>query len=240
MSGETEQAVSGWTVDTMRAQLLQQVGQVAETFGMRAQLLQEELDRRFRSYDRFIAADKELLTTRINDQRVAMDERYATQTKALDAALVAQQTAMKTAFDAADKAVVAALESAEKAVTKAEVAAEKRFEAVNEFRAQQADLIAQFSTRKEVDAQLQALSDKSETATARDREDISALQLQVQALNSLGLGREKTEDESRQDDTFEQAEAYNATYKARSQISLIIAAVSGLIAVLALAAAFLH
>ncbi len=63
-------------------------------------------------------------------------------------------------FAAQEVAMAAALAAAEKATTKAEVAAERRFEAVNEFRAQQGDLIAGFLTRTEYEAKHEALLDK--------------------------------------------------------------------------------
>lgn len=55
-------------------------------------------------------------------------------------------------FKAQEKAVEAALASAREAVEKAEAAAEKRFESVNEFRAQQKDLMSTFLPRSEFDA----------------------------------------------------------------------------------------
>lgn len=54
-------------------------------------------------------------------------------------------------FDAQALAVAAALAAAEKATTKAEGAAERRFEAVNEFRGQQQDIISTFMPRAEAD-----------------------------------------------------------------------------------------
>jgi hypothetical protein len=63
-------------------------------------------------------------------------------------------------FDAQEKAVEAALASSEKAVLKAETASERRFEGVNEFRATLSDQAATFITRKEVDAELGAQSEK--------------------------------------------------------------------------------
>ncbi len=107
----------------------------------------------------------EALTQRIEDQRLMLDERYATSVKALDAAFKAQQLAMETAFTAADKAVQAALSSAEKAVTKAESAAEKRFESVNEFRAQLTDQAATFLSRSEGEIRFSALAERLDTLT---------------------------------------------------------------------------
>lgn len=78
------------------------------------------------------------LTRVIRENRVQLDERYATQTKALDAAFAAQQELFN-----------AALVAAERAVSKAEVANEKRFESVNEFRAQLGDQGRTFMPRTE-------------------------------------------------------------------------------------------
>jgi hypothetical protein len=61
----------------------------------------------------------------------------------------ASEKSVSDALAAADKAVAAAMAAAEKAVTKAEVAAEKRFDAVNEFRGQQKDLLGTFLPRSE-------------------------------------------------------------------------------------------
>jgi hypothetical protein len=59
---------------------------------------------------------------------------------------------------ATDKANRIALEAAEKAVLKAENANERRFEGVNEFRQTLSDQAAQFITRKEVEALLNAVN----------------------------------------------------------------------------------
>lgn len=92
----------------------------------------------------------------LDDLRVLLDERYATQTKALDAA-----------FAAADKAVAAALLSAKEAVTKAETATEKRFDSVNEFRAALSDQSALFLPRTEYAANHQNLADRVSDLTDR-------------------------------------------------------------------------
>lgn len=55
---------------------------------------------------------------------------------------------------------VLAMAAAEKAISKAETATEKRFESVNEFRAQQADIITTFARKDEVDTRLLGLTEK--------------------------------------------------------------------------------
>lgn len=82
-----------------------------------------------------IAANRELLESKIGDLGVKLDERYAMQTEALKAAL----------------------EAAEKAVDKANIANEKRFESVNEFRGQLNDIVTTLISRAEADARLSAL-----------------------------------------------------------------------------------
>lgn len=97
-------------------------------------------------------------------------------------------------MDDADKAIQAALVSAEKAVSKAEAASEKRFEGVNEFRAQQADLIATFLPRPEYAAAHEALIDRLNVLTER----FSALELRLSsrldtAQGTLAGGQETRE-----------------------------------------------
>jgi chaperonin cofactor prefoldin len=148
VSGETESAVSGWTVDTLR----------------------EAVYQRFSDMDQLLA------------------ERFATQTKATDKAFDAQQQAMQTAFTAADKAVQAALQAAREATLKAEVAADKRFDAVNEFRAQQQDLIGQFLMRAEYQVAHNALEDKVEDHNNRLLSQVTALELRLTTRLDRGEG----------------------------------------------------
>jgi hypothetical protein len=77
-------------------------------------------------------------------------------TKALDAAFLAQQAAVATSFDASEKAMAAALLAAKEAVEKANVANDKRFDSVNEFRAQLADIQTTLVPRNEADAKFSA------------------------------------------------------------------------------------
>jgi predicted DNA-binding protein (UPF0251 family) len=146
MTGETEKDVSGWTVDTLRADLLMQI-----------EAQQASTSAEFKALIRLL------------------DERYSTQTKAVDAAFIAQQTAMRTALEAAEKAVQTALLSAKEAVVKAEVAADKRFESTNEFRGQLNDMVATLMGRMEADAKFGALdarvselAGRMDLATGRD------------------------------------------------------------------------
>lgn len=146
-------------------------------------LLQEEIDRRFRSsqlqMDQRFVASQLLADQRAIAEEKLLNERHATQTKATDKAFDAQQLAMKTAFDAADKAVQAALQAAKEATVKAEMAADKRFDAVNEFREQQADIIARFLLRAEYDASHKALVEKTDESTSRMNAQLAALELRL-------------------------------------------------------------
>ena len=157
MGGETGAVESGWTVDTIKVLLQQQI---------------EDLSRH--------------VTAQHNDMQGMLHERYETQTKAVDAAFLAQQTAMQTALTAAERAVQTALLSAEKAVGKAENAAEKRFESVNEFRAQLADQAATFMSRDEshsihtlLETRISAITEATVTEGARLRERLNALELRL-------------------------------------------------------------
>jgi hypothetical protein len=65
-------------------------------------------------------------------------------------------------FDNVIQATKSALDAADRAVNKAEVASEKRFDAVNEFRAQQQDIINRFMPRNEVLIMVDALNTRIE------------------------------------------------------------------------------
>lgn len=67
----------------------------------------------------------------------------------------------------AKDALAASIASAEKAVTKAEMANEKRFESVNEFRAQQTDLMARFMPRLEAETWKQSSGEKIDMIVSR-------------------------------------------------------------------------
>lgn len=85
MSGETEESVSGWTTDTLRAHL-----------------------------ERLLTERQEATGQRFADLRSLLDERYATQTKALDAAFKAAEQAVTTALASQEKAVSKAEAAADK------------------------------------------------------------------------------------------------------------------------------
>jgi hypothetical protein len=134
MSGETEQEPSGWTPDLLFLHL------------------QTRLD-----------ANDRNIQTQIADLRGMLDERYTTQTKALDAAFVAAEKAMTTARTGDKEAIQAALLAAKEAVEKANTANEKRFENVNEFRGQLADMQGTLISRNEAESRFFALDEKIQT-----------------------------------------------------------------------------
>jgi len=70
-------------------------------------------------------------------------------------------------FDAQSQAIKDALQAAKEAVAKAETATERRFESVNEFRAQLADLVARLLPRTEYDAAQKALIEKIDSVASR-------------------------------------------------------------------------
>jgi t-SNARE complex subunit (syntaxin) len=87
-------------------------------------------------------------------------------------------------MDDADKAIQAALAAAEKAVLRAEEANEKRFQGVNEFRAQQQDLIQTFLPRGEYVSAHTAVLDRINALTER----ISALDLRISSGEGQDVG----------------------------------------------------
>lgn len=168
MSGETEASVSGWTVDTLREHLTQQITAVHEEMRQQVTGIREATRQQVTDHRDFTrgAAD---------DMRRLLDERYATQTKALDAA-----------FKAAEQAVAVALANAEKATAKAETAADKRFDAVNEFRRALTDQTATFLPRTEYETAHSALAER--VTFVADR--MGALELRLTSRLDRGEGSE--------------------------------------------------
>jgi hypothetical protein len=142
-------------------------------------------------------------------------------------------TAMRTALEAAEKAVATALTSAEKAVAKAEVAADKRFESVNEFRQQLSDQTATFPTRNEMDTRFQALR----SDTDRNQQRIGELELRLTSRLDTAQGTlaggQAAVGERRADSTYDQAGMIARQVSLRANISIAVAAVSVLIALVA-------
>jgi len=94
------------------------------------------------------------------------DERYGQRFESQESA---HQVAMATLEKEFNERVVQvrnetvlAMSAAEKAIAKAETATERRFDSVNEFRAQQADIIQTFARKSEVETRLGGLTEKVE------------------------------------------------------------------------------
>lgn len=72
----------------------------------------------------------EVLSRRIDDMAIMLEERYKSQTTAVNAAFVAEQSARANALIAAKEAVQLAQQAAKEATAKAEESADKRFNAL--------------------------------------------------------------------------------------------------------------
>src|SRR5450755_1456459 len=170
--------------------------------GLRARLLQEELDRRFatvhkeidlrlaaaetmRAYlvdeldRRFIDAWREIghqFTSTIA-MRVAVQEE-------MDRRFTDLSSQLDRRFTDSERAVQAALAAAKEAVLKAETASERRFESVNEFRAQLNDQAHAFLTRTESEAKLAAITDRITVNSDR----LAALELRLTTRLDRGEG----------------------------------------------------
>ena len=177
MSGETEANISGWTVDTLREHVTQQIAMGHDALAGRIADTREYARLQFTDQQASIGRQfdgmREAQRLQVADMRALLDERYATQTKALDAA-----------FKAAEQAVAVALANAEKATAKAETAADKRFDAVNEFRKALTDQTATFLPRAEYDTAQAAMSDRITAASDR----VGALELRLTSRLDRGAG----------------------------------------------------
>jgi hypothetical protein len=200
--------------------LTAQVSKDAEMAGIYRQLLQEELDRRFKSVDRLIDNLQQRLDERFNGQnelrlteRDALKEQFAALQAMLTERSLAQKEAVTAALTAADRAVQAALISAEKAVNKAEDAAGERFKAVNEFRQTLTDQAATFLTRAEYDAAHKAVDDRINANADR----VAALELRLTSRLDRGEGSDSG--------------AATTRTEQRLNLSQVIAAVAVLVAI---------
>jgi len=100
--------------------------------------------------------------------------------------------ATMTALAAQEKAVAAALAAAEKAVGKAEVASEKRLDSVNEFRAQQTEILAQTMPRIEAEARFAQLAEKIDALALAGAKEISALTTRLDKSDGRSGGTHST------------------------------------------------
>lgn len=102
--------------------------------------------------------ERPVTTEDLAELRRAMAESMQSIKEITDAKFVT----FRALLDGNAEKVALALAAADKAVTKAEVAAEKRFEGVNEFRAQQADLISTFLPRAEATQRMDTMEKDSD------------------------------------------------------------------------------
>ena len=179
--------------------------------GVRARLLQEELDRRIATVEReiilrFEAAGQALITQqeeisrRFDDMRREVDQRFDSTIhmrvalqEEMDRRFTDLSSQLDRRFTDSERAVQAALAAAKEAVLKAETASERRFEAVNEFRAQLNDQAHAFLTRTESEAKLAAITDRITVNADR----LAALELRLTSRLDLGAGQNAGEDTAR-------------------------------------------
>lgn len=127
MSGETEQEVSGWTVDTLHSHLIRVLN---------------EMDHR---YEQRFKAQEVATALRADQMNVEFHEH-----------LVQVKDENRLALNAQEKAVAAAFNASAAAIEKADKANEKRFDSVNEFRGQLNDVINGLMPRTEAVARADA------------------------------------------------------------------------------------
>lgn len=160
MSGETERFPSAWTVDSLLAHFDSAV---------------QQMDRRFE--ERFIAQEKAFDTalTGIKTHYDALlaerdrryDERVQSQEKAVEVSFKNLSKDLKDQIEQVRHETIVAMEAADKAISKSEITTEKRFESVNEFRSQQADIISTFARKSEIEARLIGITEKVEGVYAQ-------------------------------------------------------------------------
>lgn len=147
MSGETEQAVSGWTTDTLHSHLMrllelnmQQSAAAIDAVDTRANRRIDELahllSREIATHDQRHAGEAEALTHRMEDARAALE---------------------------------AALASAQRANDKAETAQQLRNDDMNHVREQQRDLLSEFARSDFVNQVREALDRQVAEVTERVR-----------------------------------------------------------------------
>lgn len=106
---------------------------------------------------------KTFYDTVLSERDARYDERFACQEKAVVVALATVNREFHEHLAQVREETRLALDSADKAISKSEAATEKRFNSVNEFRAQQADIIQTFARKDEINQRLSGLSEKIDT-----------------------------------------------------------------------------
>ena len=180
--------------------------------GVRARLLQEELDRRFAAVHKEIdqrqaaveamrAALVAELDRRFDDTRREVDQRFDSTIhmrvalqEEMDRRFADLSSQLDRRFMDSERAVGAALAAAKEAVLKAETASERRFEGVNEFRAQLNDQARTFMGRNEYLSAHKSLTDKVDAAITVLTDRISKLDSRLTSRLDLGTGRDSGQD----------------------------------------------
>ena len=188
--------------------------------GVRARLLQEELDRRFATIHREIelrlAAAEAMraylvaeLDRRFDDARRETGQQFASTIsmrialqEEMDRRFTDLSGQLDRRFTDSERAVQAALAAAEKAVVKAEAASEKRFDAVNEFREQQKDIIAEFLRRNEFLQAHQALIDKVDAALGALGDRLGSLERRLDTTAGHDSGTRENQAQARELETL--------------------------------------
>lgn len=138
MSGETEGQPFGWTLDSLKVHLADQISHETDARVADVASIERVLDERDRRYE----------------------QRWVSQEDAVRLALVGVNKEMIERMRQVREETQAAMLASDKAITKAEDATEKRFEAVTRGAALLQEQAAQFSQRREVDAIYSSLSEK--------------------------------------------------------------------------------
>jgi vacuolar-type H+-ATPase subunit I/STV1 len=131
MSGETENNISGWTVDTLHSLMLSLLNE-------RDKALVAAMAASEKAIERALAAAEKAVIVRADNAEREFHEHLAQNRHETDLAFIAS----------------------EKAILKAENAAEKRFESVNEFRAQLSDQATRFYPRTEAEAAISRVNER--------------------------------------------------------------------------------
>lgn len=213
MSGETEQAVSGWTVDTLHGHIIM------------------ILEERTRHVDDRHASLMDL----IHEQDRRYSERLAEKDKRDEQRYVAQQEGVDRALMAAEKAVSAALTAADRAISKAEDASERRLNILNEFRATVENLVKAAPTRNEIEPRFEALNEKimRQITDSRDADD----RLRAERQRDIAIVRQEYQqglaDLKQSRDTSEgKGSGYGASWQVAIAVLGSIGTVAGIVAVI--------
>jgi len=128
----------------------------------------------------------------------------------------AQIDALAQIVDERDRQYTERWEVSQKALTTALVATDKRFDTVNEFRAQLADLIRTFMPRTEADARLQALDERLSAIVVSYESKLDLIRADIKSLR---------ESRSAQTGSTENQQTTNTDLRAWASVALSAIAV---------------